>query len=111
MATDSQVTDWRRSAVVFGFALLLYILTMPPTIWRHDSAELTTAAATLGLTRATGYPLYIMLGHEWIKLVPLGDVAYRMNLLSCVFGAMTLAVLDRVLIRMRITAIAIIPAP
>ena len=54
-------------AVAFALPFLLYILTLAPTIYNLDSAELTTAAATLGLTRSTGYPLYILIGNLWSK--------------------------------------------
>src|SRR6185436_2065263 len=59
--------DW-RSIAAFGLPFLLYLWTMAPTIYNLDSAELTTAAATGGITRATGYPLYLLLGRIWSLL-------------------------------------------
>ena len=53
--------------VSFFFPLLLYLQTLAPTVYNLDSAELTTAAATLGITRATGYPLYILTGSYSVK--------------------------------------------
>jgi hypothetical protein len=50
---------------------------------------LSTAAATGGIVRATGYPLYLLIGRIWAFL-PIGDVGYRMNLLSAVCGALTI---------------------
>lgn len=87
------------SLVVFGLALSLYVSTLAPTVYGLDSAELTTAAATGGLVRSTGYPLYLLIGRAW-SLVPIGDVGYRMNLLSAIFGALTLVVLDLCLRRL-----------
>jgi hypothetical protein len=52
-----------------------------------DSGELIAAAKTLGIAHPPGYPLYTMLGHLWIALVPIGSVATRMNLLSAVCAA------------------------
>lgn len=72
---------------------------MAPTIYNLDSAELTTAAATGGLVRATGYPLYLIIGRVWSHL-PIGDVGYRMNLLSAVCGALTVALAERTLRRL-----------
>lgn len=86
-----------------GAAALLYILTLAPTIYNLDSAELTTAAATGGLVRATGYPVYLMLGWLWTHL-PLGDVGYRMNLLSATSAAATIFFADRVLRRVGVGA-------
>lgn len=51
--------------------------------------------------RSTGYPLYLTLGHIWSK-IPLGDVGYRMNLLSAIFGALTIFLAERILRRWRL---------
>ncbi|GAB4426400.1 MAG: hypothetical protein Kow0031_06170 [Anaerolineae bacterium] len=87
--------------LAFGLPFLLYVLTLAPTVYNLDSAELTTAAATGGIVRATGYPLYLMLGHLWSWL-PLGDVGYRLNLFSAFNGALTIALAERILRRRQI---------
>jgi hypothetical protein len=92
--------DWPTLAA-FGLPLILYVLTLAPTIYNLDSAELTTAAATGGITRATGYPLYLVLGKMWSWL-PFGDVGYRMNLFSAVGGAMTILLAERILRRLHV---------
>jgi hypothetical protein len=89
--------DWRTVAA-FGLPFTVYLLTLAPTIYNLDSAEFTTAAATGGLVRATGYPLYLLLGRVWSWL-PIADVGYRMNLLSAVCGALTVALTERILRR------------
>ncbi|HEX8684115.1 MAG TPA: DUF2723 domain-containing protein, partial [Ardenticatenaceae bacterium] len=91
--------EW-RSILAFSLPMLLYLVTMAPTIYNLDSAELTTAAATGGIVRATGYPLYLILGRVWAEL-PIGDVGYRMNLLSAVSGALTVLLTERLLRRLR----------
>ncbi|MGB0385104.1 MAG: DUF2723 domain-containing protein, partial [Ardenticatenaceae bacterium] len=63
--------------------LLVYLSTMAPTVFPLDSAELTVAAYSLGLVHAPGYPVYLLIAHLFTYL-PLGDVAYRVNLLSAV---------------------------
>lgn len=95
--------SWAHAALwpglpAFLLPLAVYLLTLAPTVYNLDSAELTTAASTGGLVRATGYPLYLSIGYVWSKL-PLGDVGYRMNLLSAVCGAGTIAVAERILRR------------
>jgi len=94
------LADW-RTAVAFALPCMLYLLTLAPTIYNLDSAELTTAAATSGLMRATGYPLYLVLGHIWSQL-PIGDVGYRMNLFSAFNGALTIALVERILRRLHV---------
>jgi 4-amino-4-deoxy-L-arabinose transferase-like glycosyltransferase len=68
---------------------LAYLLTMPPTVYGLDSAELTVGAYTLGLVHPPGYPLYLLLGKLFTWL-PVGDVGFRTNLMSAAFGVLTL---------------------
>lgn len=91
--------DWAALAA-FGLPFLLYLQTLAPTIYNLDSAELTTAAATGGIMRATGYPLYLVLGKVW-SLLPVGDVGYRMNLFSAFWGALTILQAEFILRRLR----------
>ena len=94
-----QRDGWWTTALAFAAPFALYLRTLAPTIYNLDSAELTTAAATGGLVRATGYPLYLLIGRVWSQL-PFGDVGYRMNLLSAVCGALTVALGERILRRL-----------
>lgn len=87
---------------LFLATFCLYICTLAPTVYNLDSAELTTAAATGGLTRSTGYPLYLILGFFWSRL-PVGDVGYRLNLFSAFNGALTIALGERVISRWKIS--------
>ncbi len=72
-------------------ALVSYTLTAAPTVHWSDTAELQRAAYTLELTHPPGYPLYSILGRLWTALLPIGDVAYRMNLFSAVTAAVAVA--------------------
>jgi 4-amino-4-deoxy-L-arabinose transferase-like glycosyltransferase len=88
-----------RLLVTFFAPFLLYLLTLAPTVYNLDSAELATAVATNGIVRATGYPLYLLLGKLFV-LLPVGDVGYRLNLFSAVCGALTIALADGILRRL-----------
>lgn len=68
---------------------VVYLRTMPPTVYGLDSAELSVGAYTLGLVHAPGYPLYLLLGRLF-TLLPIGDVGYRLNVMSAVFGLVTI---------------------
>lgn len=75
-------------AFVFLVTSGLYIRTAAPTLGgAFDSEEFQHVAFTLGIAHATGYPLYLLLGKIFISIVPLGNVAFRMNLLSAIIGA------------------------
>jgi len=94
-----QRDGWWTTAFAFAAPFALYLRTMAPTIYNLDSAELTTAAYTGGLVRATGYPLYLFIGRFWSHL-PIGDVGFRMNLFSAFCGALTVALAERILRRL-----------
>ena len=72
----------------------LYIITCAPTILWQDSALLTyriwhnDIQGNLGL--AISHPLYILVGIA-VKYIPIGQLAYRVNLISAVFGAVAVA--------------------
>jgi hypothetical protein len=75
-------------AVLLGAAsFVLYLKTLAPTLLMADGAEFQFASYLLGIAHPTGYPLYLILGWLWSHLLPVGDVAYRINLLSAVFAA------------------------
>ncbi len=83
--------DLAVMAVIGGGALALYARTLAPSVLPSDLGEYQFVLPTLGLAHPTGYPLYIVLGHLWTYL-PLGIMAYRVNLLSAVISAATLVV-------------------
>jgi hypothetical protein len=75
-------------AVLLGLlSLAVYVKTSAPTLLMADPAEFQLACYTLGIAHPTGYPLYLMVGWLWSHLLPLGDPAYRINLLSAAFAA------------------------
>ena len=70
--------------------LSVYLLTLAPDLtWYSggsDGPELVAAAATLGIPHPPGYPTYVLLGHLFSRL-PIGTVAYRLNLFSAIATA------------------------
>src|SRR5437016_2974346 len=64
-------------ALLVGLAaFLVYLRTLSISIAWGDSPELTSAAYNLGIPHPTGYPLYMLLSHTFLRLFPLGSVAY-----------------------------------
>jgi hypothetical protein len=99
--TSQRVRAGLAGLAAFGLPFLVYLLTLAPTIYNLDSAELTTAVATGGIIRATGYPLYLVLGKLFAWL-PAGDMGFRLNLFSAVCGALTIFLADRILRRLQV---------
>jgi 4-amino-4-deoxy-L-arabinose transferase-like glycosyltransferase len=88
------LSPWLADVVVAGGALALYVSTMAPTILPADSGEFQFVSYVLGIAHPPGYPLYTMLA-KLFTFIPLGDVAYRVNLLSAVCSTLALVVLAR----------------
>ena len=78
--------------VAGGIALLVYVLTMAPSLtWAHwgaDGGDFIVAAATGRIPHPPGFPLYLTLARLFV-LLPLRDPAWRLNLLSVVMAAGT----------------------
>jgi hypothetical protein len=77
--------------LLFLFFLLVYALTLCPTVFWWDSGELIANIAVLGIPHRPGFPIYILLG-KFFSLLPLFDLAFKANLLSALFSAFTLVV-------------------
>jgi len=87
----SKQADYRVYAALAGLlAFAVYLRTLAPTVMWYDMGELTTTSYVLGIAHNTGYPLYILLG-KLFTFLPFGDVAYRVNLMSAVFAALTVS--------------------
>ena len=74
------------AAAVFAASLATYYFTLAPTVTFVDSGELIAVAHTLGVAHPPGTPLYILLAHL-AQLVPIGNVAARVNFASALFAA------------------------
>ncbi|MBI4308600.1 MAG: DUF2723 domain-containing protein [Chloroflexi bacterium] len=95
MQTGGRPIFWRTEAliatVVTACVLLVYASQVAPTLtWRNagaDGGDLAAAVATLGIPHPTGYPTYVLVGRLFTVLLPWGDIAYRLNLMSATFAA------------------------
>ncbi|MBV9493935.1 MAG: DUF2723 domain-containing protein [Acidobacteria bacterium] len=75
------------AVAVFVVAFGVYIATLAPTVGLTDSGELTVAAWSLGNAHPPGFPLYVLVTHLF-TLLPIGNVAWRVNLGSAFFAAL-----------------------
>lgn len=74
---------------------LLYGSTAAPSIVAlfDDTLEFQLVLPTFGMAHPTGYPLYTLLGGAWSRLLPFGNWAWRVNLLSALMAATTVVVI------------------
>ncbi len=77
---------------------VVYLRTVAPTVYGLDSAELTTGSYVLGIVHSPGSPTFLLLGHLFTWL-PIGDVGYRVNLVSVTAAAAAMAAFCAVLLR------------
>jgi len=75
--------------IVFLVSFITYLWSMAPTIWWGDTGDLITSAYVLGVPHPTGYPTYVLLA-KIFTFLPIGDIAFRVNLMSVFFGALTI---------------------
>jgi hypothetical protein len=83
----------RRLALALGglvplAAFSLYLDTLAPDVLPFDSGTLQAKATVLGIGHPTGYPTFILLGRLFTYL-PFGDPAYRVNLSSATYAALS----------------------
>jgi hypothetical protein len=76
------------AAGVAGLVLLGYLLTLAPTVTFWDAGEFIAATKTLGIPHPPGTPLFVMIAHVWALMFPVGEYAFRTNLLSALLSAL-----------------------
>jgi len=76
----------------------IYLITAAPTVYLGDSGEFTAAAFSLGIPHNSGYPLYSLVGKIFC-LIPLGNVGFRMNLMSALFASITVFLTYDIILR------------
>lgn len=98
MAADRDL-GWWPALGAGALALVVYVVTLAPGLsFEHfgtDGGDLIAAAYNLGVPHPTGYPTYSLLAWLFGQL-PLGTIAYRINLLSATCAAGAVVFLFRV---------------
>jgi 4-amino-4-deoxy-L-arabinose transferase-like glycosyltransferase len=83
--------DYWLALALTALALFVYVSTLTPSLsyLSPDGNELATIPYLLGLAHSPGYPVYTWLG-KLFTLLPFGDIAHRVNLLSAAMGALSI---------------------
>lgn len=90
-------------------ALGLYLRTMLPSVGQADTFEFQVVVPRLAVAHPPGYPLYVLLG-KLFTFLPLGNVAWRVNLASAVFATGAVLVLYGLVTRLEWWAPALVAA-
>jgi hypothetical protein len=78
---------------VFLFALIVYILTVQPTMSFWDCGEFLACAFTLSTPHPPGAPLHILVGKIFTMFPTASDIGLRMNYLSVLSAALSVMLL------------------
>ena len=84
--------DFLAALALFFASFALYTFTAAPGVLDADFGEFQTNIYNLGVSH-TGYPLYFILAKLWTMAMPAGTIAYRANVFSGLFGALTLVLI------------------
>lgn len=103
--------DTRRSLATPGTTLALVALLalaygatlLPGVGYSGDTAKFQFLGHVLGTPHTSGYPLYVVLNHLFVTLVPVGTLAYKANMLSAVFAIGAAVVLRHLLTRLGVS--------
>ncbi|MFA4043678.1 MAG: hypothetical protein HZRFUVUK_000456 [Candidatus Fervidibacterota bacterium] len=72
----------------FLIPLSVYMWTLAPTVsFGGDCGDFITGSALMALVHPSGYPLHLLFSKLLTIVVPFGDISFRVNLLSALFGA------------------------
>lgn len=71
---------------VFATAFVVYATTASPAIGWLDAPEFVAASASLGVPHSPGHPVPVLIG-KLGSLIPVGDLALRVNLMSSAAAA------------------------
>ncbi|MBD3162124.1 MAG: DUF2723 domain-containing protein, partial [Candidatus Latescibacteria bacterium] len=111
MSGDRPSRHGGSTLLLFGAALALYVLTAAPGLLWGDSADFQASAARADLALGVRtYPLYDLLTYGAGRALPFGTLAYRVTLVSAVFGAAAVAVTFAALLSMRFSRLAALGA-
>jgi len=98
MQKSNRTLYWGFAVLSFVISCITYTLTVQPTVPFWDCGEFTAAAVQQQVPHPPGAPLFLMLG-KLFHLLPFGDDAWRVNLLSVVTSALTVLLLYMITVK------------
>jgi hypothetical protein len=88
-----EATDWRSFAATTFMAFLVYLFTLSPDVGLDFSGIFSTGAMYAGVPHPPGYPLWTVYGWVFTKLLPIGNIAWRLSVSSAIAAALICGVI------------------
>lgn len=87
--------------LIFLAVFIVYLWSAPRTVVLEDDGLFILASYFNGIAHPPGYPLFTLFGHL-STLIPVGSVAYRVHMLSGLFGALSCIVLYLISVELKL---------
>jgi len=71
--------DWIVMVTVFAVIWAIYLFTLAPELTLEDSGELCTGSYYAGIPHPPGYPFWAIYSWFWTAILPIGNVAWRVE--------------------------------
>jgi len=86
------------TGLLFFAFFAFYLVGLSGTVPSYrDSGDLVASIHTLGIAHPPGYALYVLVGKLFVTLLPFGNIAYRVNVMSAFFAAAAVGILYAVI--------------
>jgi hypothetical protein len=99
-----QRVDWASFSVTTLLALAVYLFTLSPEVGLEHSGHFSTAAMYIGVPMPPGYPVWVIYGWLFIKLLPFSNIAWRLAIGSAVAGALACGLIALMVSRVGVLA-------
>ena len=90
-ALPAPAPPYRAAAAVALVVLLGFLVSLAPSVTFWDAGEFVSAMKSLGIPHPPSTPLFVMMGHVWGMVFPVGEFAWRTNLLTALFSSASAA--------------------
>ena len=71
--------DWLALIITFASVWAVYLWTLAPELTLEDSGELCTGSFYAGIPHPPGYPFWAVYSWFWTFILPIGNVAWRVE--------------------------------
>lgn len=85
----NDVENRLTAAGVFLFSVIVYLMTMAPTVSFWDCGEFIACSYKMAVPHPPGAPLFLIVGRIFTLIPVFADIARRVNLISVISSALT----------------------